>query len=125
MYIINSYMNYYYVHADNLCYSLRPILLFANIDISRHILVVDISVLGKSNILAKSNMGRRKYIILVRYTGLNDFATNFCSCQYFTAKSLGHEQDIYCQKGTNSGIIGIKNITNIFNKPVATHGHIY
>jgi hypothetical protein len=29
-----------------------------------------------------------------------------------------------CQKGTISGIIGIKNITNIFNKPVAMHGHI-
>jgi hypothetical protein len=36
-------------------YSLRPILLFANIDVSRHILVVDTSI------LAKSNMGRREY----------------------------------------------------------------
>jgi hypothetical protein len=35
-------------------YSLRPIILFANIDVSRHILVIDISV------LAKSNMGRRE-----------------------------------------------------------------
>jgi hypothetical protein len=37
-------------------YSLRSIILFANIDVSRHILVVDTSV------LAKSNMGRREYI---------------------------------------------------------------
>jgi hypothetical protein len=37
-----------------LFYSLRPIILFANIDVSRHILVIDISV------LAKSNMGRRE-----------------------------------------------------------------
>jgi hypothetical protein len=81
--------------------------------------VVDISV------LAKSNMGQRKYIVLVSYTGLNNFATNFCSCQDFTAKSLGHEQDIYCQKGTISSIMGRKKITNIFNKPIATHGHIY
>jgi hypothetical protein len=36
-------------------YSLRPIILFANIDVSRHILVVDTSV------LVKSNMGRREY----------------------------------------------------------------
>jgi hypothetical protein len=34
-------------------YFLRPILLFANTDVSRHILVIDIFV------LAKSNMGRR------------------------------------------------------------------
>jgi hypothetical protein len=38
-------------------YSLRPIILFINIDVSRHILVVDISV------LAKSNMNRREYIV--------------------------------------------------------------
>jgi hypothetical protein len=99
MYIINSYMNYYYVHADSLCYSLWLILLFANIDTSRHILMIDIFV------LAKGNMDWRKYIVLIRYTGLNDFAINFCSCQYLTAKNLGHEQDIYCQKGTISGII--------------------
>jgi hypothetical protein len=37
------------------CISLRPIILFANIDVSRHTLVVDTSV------LAKSNMGRREY----------------------------------------------------------------
>jgi hypothetical protein len=36
-------------------YSLRPIILFANVDVSRHILVVDTSV------LAKSNMDRREY----------------------------------------------------------------
>jgi hypothetical protein len=36
-------------------YSLRPILLFINTDVFRHILFVDTSV------LAKSNMGRRKY----------------------------------------------------------------
>jgi hypothetical protein len=34
-------------------YSLRPIILFANIDVSGHVLVIDTSV------LAKSNMGRR------------------------------------------------------------------
>jgi hypothetical protein len=39
-------------------YSLWPILLFANTDISRHILVVGISI------LAKSNMNRREYIHL-------------------------------------------------------------
>jgi hypothetical protein len=39
----------------NLMYSLRLIILFANIDVSRHILVVDIFV------LAKSNTGRREY----------------------------------------------------------------
>jgi phosphoglycerol transferase MdoB-like AlkP superfamily enzyme len=39
-----------------LMYSLRSIILFANIDVSRYILVVDISV------LAKSDMGRREYI---------------------------------------------------------------
>jgi hypothetical protein len=36
-------------------YSLRPIILFANIDVSRHILVIDTSV------FVKSNMGRREY----------------------------------------------------------------
>jgi hypothetical protein len=36
-------------------YSLRPIILFANIDVSRHLLVIDTSV------LAKSNMDRREY----------------------------------------------------------------
>jgi hypothetical protein len=37
-------------------YSLRSIILFTNLDVSRHILVVDTSV------LAKSNMGRREYM---------------------------------------------------------------
>jgi hypothetical protein len=37
-----------------LWYSLRPIILFVNVDVSRHILVVDTSV------LAKSNMDRRE-----------------------------------------------------------------
>jgi hypothetical protein len=36
-------------------YSLRPIILFANIDVSRHNLVVDTTA------LAKSNMGQREY----------------------------------------------------------------
>jgi hypothetical protein len=36
-------------------YFLRPIILFANIDVSRHILVIDTSI------FAKSNMGRREY----------------------------------------------------------------
>jgi hypothetical protein len=37
-------------------YSLRSIILFANTNVSRHILVVDTSI------LAKSNMGRREYL---------------------------------------------------------------
>jgi hypothetical protein len=45
-------------------YSLRPIIVFANIDVSRHILVVDTSV------LAKSNMGRREYGIYPIYKRL-------------------------------------------------------
>jgi hypothetical protein len=43
-------------------YSLRPIILFTNIDVSKHILVVDTSV------FAKSNMGRREYIIITAST---------------------------------------------------------
>jgi hypothetical protein len=45
------------MHVPFVCnlYSLRPLILFANIDVSRHILMVDTSV------LAKSNMGRREY----------------------------------------------------------------
>jgi hypothetical protein len=39
-------------------YSLRLIVLFANMNVSRHILVLDTSI------LAKSNMGRREYKIL-------------------------------------------------------------
>jgi hypothetical protein len=40
-------------------YSLRPILLFANIDVSRHILVVDTSI------LAKCIMDRREYYKMI------------------------------------------------------------
>jgi hypothetical protein len=36
-------------------YSFRPVILFANIDVSRYILVINIYV------LAKSNMGQREY----------------------------------------------------------------
>jgi hypothetical protein len=43
------------VRFSNMLYSLRPIILFAKVDIFRHILVVD------TYILAKSNMGRREY----------------------------------------------------------------
>jgi hypothetical protein len=42
-------------------YSLRSIILFANVDVPRHILVVDTSI------LAKSNMDRREYIF--QYSG--------------------------------------------------------
>jgi hypothetical protein len=45
-------------------YSLRPIILFANIDVSRHILVVDTSV------LVKSNMGRREYKTFIQWVAL-------------------------------------------------------
>jgi hypothetical protein len=41
-------------------YSLRSIILFANIDVSRHILVIDTSV------FAKSNMGQREYQICIK-----------------------------------------------------------
>jgi hypothetical protein len=47
-------------------YSLRSIILFANVDVSRHILVEDTSV------LAKSNMGRREYqLSFVHLTRMN------------------------------------------------------
>jgi hypothetical protein len=42
-------------------YSLRPILLFANTDVSRHILVVDTSI------LMKSNMDRKEYYSFLLY----------------------------------------------------------
>jgi hypothetical protein len=42
-------------------YSLRPIILFANVDVSRHILMIDTSV------LPKSNMGRREYLFSSSY----------------------------------------------------------
>jgi hypothetical protein len=41
--------------STSMCYSLRSIVLFANMDVFRHILVVDISV------LAKSIIGQREY----------------------------------------------------------------
>jgi hypothetical protein len=41
-------------------YSLRPIILFANIDVFRHIFVIDTSV------FVKSNMGRRSNTSLLR-----------------------------------------------------------
>jgi hypothetical protein len=40
--------------CHQIIYSLQPIIHFANVDVSRHILVVDTSV------LAKSNIGRRE-----------------------------------------------------------------
>jgi hypothetical protein len=43
----------------NFLYSLRSIILFANMDVSRHILVIDTSV------LAKSNMDRREYLFFL------------------------------------------------------------
>jgi hypothetical protein len=46
-------------NQNALCYSLRFILLDANIDVSRHILVLDTST------LASSNMDRRKNFILL------------------------------------------------------------
>jgi hypothetical protein len=56
--IMTSYLSRTFcsIQASNLYYSLRPIILFANIDVSRHILVVDTSVLGKSN------MDEREYL---------------------------------------------------------------
>jgi hypothetical protein len=42
------------IFNDNIFYSLRSIILFASIDVSRHILAIDTSV------LVKSNMGRRE-----------------------------------------------------------------
>jgi general stress protein CsbA len=44
------------LHNVETSYSLRSIILFANVDVSRYILIIDTSV------LAKSNMGRREYI---------------------------------------------------------------
>jgi hypothetical protein len=54
-------------------YSLRPIILFANVDVSRHILVVDTSV------LAKSNMGWREYVIYTPYL-VPGFSTCLACC---------------------------------------------
>jgi hypothetical protein len=44
----------YHVAENNLLYSLRPIILFVNAEVSRHIIVIDTSV------FTKSNMGRRE-----------------------------------------------------------------
>jgi hypothetical protein len=44
------------------CYSLRSIILFADIDVSRHILIIDTSV------LVKNIMGRREYMIFMVLT---------------------------------------------------------
>jgi hypothetical protein len=41
--------------ADEISYSLRSIILFVNIDVFRYILIINTSV------LAKSNMSRREY----------------------------------------------------------------
>jgi hypothetical protein len=45
---------------DVITYSPRPIILFAKMDVSRHILVVDTSI------LAKSNMGQREYYYYIQ-----------------------------------------------------------
>jgi hypothetical protein len=47
------------------CYSLRPIILFVNIDVFKHILVVDTFV------LEKSNMDWREYLILDKLESLD------------------------------------------------------
>jgi hypothetical protein len=44
-------------HYPTIFYSLRPIILFASVDVSIHILVVDTSI------LMNSNMDRREYLI--------------------------------------------------------------
>jgi hypothetical protein len=49
-------------HTSIQPYSLRPIILFTNIDVSKYILIIDISV------LAKSNMGQREYKEWLIYT---------------------------------------------------------
>jgi hypothetical protein len=43
------YLDAFSVQVQSFCYSLRPKILFANVDVSRHILVIDTSVLAKSN----------------------------------------------------------------------------
>jgi hypothetical protein len=49
--------------AHRIQYSLRPILLFANIDVSRYILMINISV------LAKNNIGQKEYFIVANKDG--------------------------------------------------------
>jgi hypothetical protein len=60
-------------------YSLRPILLFANIDISRHILVIDTSVLAKS-IMDRSEEQVSKSLLKVTS------AEKFLSCSLLYSK---------------------------------------
>jgi hypothetical protein len=51
------YINFAHIVSKNkIQYSLRSIILFTNIDISRYILVIDTSV------LEKNNMNRREYL---------------------------------------------------------------
>jgi hypothetical protein len=45
---------------NGISYSLRPILPFTNMDVSRHILVLDTSI------FVKGNMGRREYMISIK-----------------------------------------------------------
>jgi hypothetical protein len=52
-------------------YSLRPIILFANIDVSKHILVIYVFV------FAKSNMGTREYLRLVSKISSNTLFSSF------------------------------------------------
>jgi hypothetical protein len=52
---LTSKFHWHELSLHMLYYSLRSIILFAIVDVSRHILVVDTSVLGKSN------MSRREY----------------------------------------------------------------
>jgi hypothetical protein len=63
---------------QEICYSLRSIILFANIDVIGHILVIDKSV------LAKSNMSWRKY----RYS------TSLNLCDHFSQSSAGGNCDL-------------------------------
>jgi hypothetical protein len=61
--ILYCYLCQFLILYDDCCYLLcnellRPIILFANIDVSRNSLVVDTSI------LVKSNMGRRGYYAL-------------------------------------------------------------
>jgi hypothetical protein len=67
---------------SDIYYSLRPIILFANTDVSRHILVVDTSV------FMKSNMGRREYNEKVGLATRLDLVHVFWSEIDFTQCSL-------------------------------------
>jgi hypothetical protein len=61
-----------YISERREYYFLRSIIFFANIDVARHILVLNISI------LAKSNMNRREYVVLprVHQTGARDGKRN-------------------------------------------------